>query len=182
MRGNTSTTWKSCTVQVFHILIQSAQLFAVSFLSGKGNKLISTLVPKDLVDGLNLLIDPNIRKRAGVAPENEFIFPSTHLSSNHSHGWHAVRDVCIAAGVSPERINATKQRARVSTLYAGQDVRQEKRQLFYSHMGHNSEVNIGTYQRPPAVDTIVHLGKVLKDIDSGLLCFFVNAICNFHVP
>jgi hypothetical protein len=47
------------------------------------------------------------------------------------------------------------------------DVAPEKRHLFYTHMGHNAEVNIGTYQRPPAVETMVNIGKVLTNIDSG---------------
>ena len=138
-------------------------------LTGNGNKLVSTLVPKETIPAIEILIKKENRVADGVANENQFIFPSTHSSGMHCHGWHAINTVCQQAGISSESINATKQRGRISTLYASCDVPPEKRHLFFQHMGHNPEVNIGSYQRPLALETISHVGKVLQSLDSGMV-------------
>lgn len=128
---------------------------------------MSTLVPKDSISALDMLIEPTSRLSAGVMESNQFLFPSTHLSPKHLDGWHATDRICKQAGIESKSINATNQRGRISTMYAGCDVPSSKRQFFYNHMGHNPEVNLGTYQRPLALETINHVGRFLNSVDGG---------------
>ena len=95
----------------------------------------------------------------------------------HTHGWHAIQNICCQAGIDGSGINATNQRARISTIYASMDIEPSKRALFYSHMGHSAEVNAGTYQRPAAVQSIEHVGHHLQVIDKGI---YYSLLIKFH--
>ena len=117
--------------------------------TGKGNHLVSTIIPKDMVVAMELLVSAKIREQAGVPKQNDFLFPSTE-SKLHCGGWDTTNYVCQKAGVESDLINATNQRGRISTLYAALDVPEKQREYFYSHMGHSAQVNAGTYQRPLA--------------------------------
>ena len=76
---------------------------------------------------------------------------------------------CDQFGVSDkELITATKNRHRVSTIYASFEVPKAERSLFYQHTGHTiKEVNESTYQTPLAIHEVVKVGLRLPDIDEG---------------
>ena len=63
---------------------------------------------------------------------------------------------------------ATKMRHRISTLYAGLDVSENDRELFYRHMGHSREINKNIYQTPLAEAEILCVGDKLKNMDGQL--------------
>ncbi|ELT89194.1 hypothetical protein CAPTEDRAFT_208970, partial [Capitella teleta] len=117
----------------------------IMYSTGKGNHLVSTIVPADCIKALDLLVDFDNRSAARILQENAFIFASTN-SQCHCSGWSCTDVASAKAGVT-ERINATKQRGRISTFYAAADLPYHERELFYAHMGHSEEVNQGTYQQ-----------------------------------
>lgn len=139
----------------------------VMYSTGKGNHLVSTIVPVDCIDGINILVDESIREASGVLKENKFLFPS--LSSlKHCSGWDCTNYACTKSGVGhASSINATNNRGRLSTAYAAMDVPKHERELFYKHMGHSEQVNAGTYQRPLAVQAVSKVGRVLSAIDGA---------------
>ena len=140
----------------------------ILYMTGKGNHVVPCLVPLDCRRGLDLLVDENIRRNAGVSSTNKYLFPSTENSQTHIIGWNAIRTICDKAGVQAETINATNQRARISTIFAALDLREEDRDYFYRHMGHSSAVNQGTYQRPLPIMEVIKVGQHLKNIDQGM--------------
>ena len=142
----------------------------VTFQSGKGNNhLVPILIPRDTFAAMKLLSDKALREAADVSSSNTFMFPSTKHSAMHISGWHAVSRVCAGAGVEhPERLTATRMRHRISTLYAGLDVSENDRQLFYKHMGHSSNINANIYQTPPAEAEILRVGAQLLKMDGRL--------------
>ena len=98
---------------------------------------------------MGLLADNEIRKSVGILPptQNKFIFANTGSSIYHIIGWNAINQLCKEADVQePQLLTASKQRHRVSTLYASLDVPEQDRELFFSHMGHSGDVNRGIYQ------------------------------------
>lgn len=137
----------------------------VTYCTGKGNHLISIIVPNDCVASLNLLTEESKRKDSRVLRENNFIFPNLG-SLRHVGGWDATVAVMKKADIECSLINATNQRARISTLYAQQDVTPHDRELFYKHLGHSAEVNQGTYQRPLPALAVQRVGGFLKALDS----------------
>jgi len=130
---------------------------------------VPVIIPKDTFEAMRLLNDNTVREAANVHSSNEFMFPSTRSSSVHISGWHAVNRVCVSAKVDhPDRLTATKMRHRLSTLYAGLDVSENERQLFYRHMGHSGDINASIYQTPLAEAEILTVGSRLQKLDGHL--------------
>ena len=138
----------------------------VVYGTGKGNHLVSCLVPKDCVVALDRLSNTQLRTNVGIVASNRFLFPNV-ASNQHCGGWNALATVCTKANINGDLVNATNQRGRISTIYAGLDVSMQDRELFFSHMGHSAQVNAGTYQRPLAVQTILKVGRHLVSMDKG---------------
>ena len=142
----------------------------ITYQSGKGNHLVPVLIPSDLIKAMKILSDISVREMSGIRSNNIYMFPSTQ-SDSHVSGWHSVNRVCVAAQIdNPDKMTATKMRHRVSTLYAGLDVSENDRTLFYKHMGHSSAVNANIYQTPLAEAEITHVGMHLKRMDGQVPC------------
>lgn len=140
----------------------------ITYQSGKGSvRLVPVLIPQDCVPALQILADPEKRKVSGVAFENPFLFPSTQNSTNHASGWHTTHNICVKLNInSAATLTATKNRHRVSTLFASLDLPYHQQQAFYEHMGHGESINQHIYQAPPALTEILTVGKHLKTIDN----------------
>jgi hypothetical protein len=132
--------------------------------TGKGNHLVSCMIPNDCKAGINILVTKSVREMVGILTENQFIFPNLN-SEHHLGGWDATNTVSKQAGLDSSLLNATNQRGRMSTIYAGLDVAAEDRKFFYSHMGHSAQVNAGTYQRPLPILAMTKVGTYLSAID-----------------
>ena len=155
----------------------------ITYMAGKGNRhVVSLLIPEDTVPALRKLTDMNVRKACGVSNNNKFVFASTQLSDYDASGWHAFKDVCSKLELKrPELMNATKNRHRVSTLYAALELPERDRKLFYDHMGHSEDVNRDVYQAPLALMGITRIGKQLLDFDKGEFAFIFTPTKVFKV-
>ena len=104
---------------------------------------------------------------------NKYVFSSIQGSLNHVSGWHAVDAMCKDIGeiVDKSRLTATKNRHRVSTLFAGLELPKTDQKMFYDHMGHSKNINKNIYQAPPALLEITRVGKHLAEIDEGILFY-----------
>ena len=149
---------------------ESESQMKITFEGGKGNNhLVSVLFPDDCCNALRKLSNPEIRRSVDINENNHYLFPATHSSDSHVSGWYAVSRVCRDAHlVEPDKITATNMRHRASTLYAGLDVPEKDRRLFYKHMGHAMEINENVYQAPLAEATISRVGRHLIAIDGAL--------------
>lgn len=160
----------------------------ITFTSGKGNHLVDIIIPNECIPAMNILADNEKRSQAGVSKTNTYLFPSTRGSERHVCGWSATDDSLKRAGIECPSINATNQRARLSTFYANRDVPPEHRDTFYKHMGHSEAVNIGTYQRPLPVLAMTRVGAFLKEVDSNkskpitYLYLYVLKVRSFQPP
>ena len=137
--------------------------FKVIYESDKRD-LVPVLIPKDCVPAFKMLCDVNVRFSAGVNSNNKFVFPSTRNSLDHTSGWHAVQYVASEANVR-NNVCATAMRHCASTLYASLDISSEKREAFYRHMGHSSDINKNVYQCPITPQEITRVGICFADID-----------------
>ncbi|XP_071958628.1 uncharacterized protein [Antedon mediterranea] len=133
----------------------------ITFQTGKGNNhLVPVLFPQDCVDAMDVLSKPEARSSAGVAEDNKYVFACVQRSQNHVTGWHAINSICVEAEISClEKLTATKNRHRISTLYASMELPEAERSLFYKHMGHSSTINQNVYQAPPALMEIIKIGR-----------------------
>ena len=141
----------------------------IAYQTGKGNHLVPVLIPRDCVSGLNTLTDHHVRKEVGILEGNPYVFPNTEHSQFHVLGWNTTRKMCENANVeNPELLTASKQRHRISTIYAALDVPEGEREHFYKHMGHSKSVNLGTYQYPLPLLEMTKVGRHLQNIDEGI--------------
>ncbi|XP_030840614.1 uncharacterized protein LOC115923643 [Strongylocentrotus purpuratus] len=141
----------------------------ICYQTGKGtNRLVPVLFPRDTVKPVQLLCDQEIRHTAGIRPDNKYIFACTQMSHDHVGGWHALKNVSDNISLSSNvTVNATKNRHRVSTIYASLDLPDADLELFYRHMGHSSTINQTIYQTPLAIQEITRVGSHLHHIDIG---------------
>lgn len=149
-----------------------AKKMKLAYQTGKGLHLVPVLIPLDCVEAINALKDKSIRSVSGVNENNKYLFPSCEESMNHVSGWHAVQRVCkkVPDLKKKELITATKNRHRVSTMYAMMEVPDAERQYFYKHMGHSEKINTDIYQAPLGIMELVKVGRSLNIID-GMYTF-----------
>ncbi|XP_033114799.1 uncharacterized protein LOC117115204 isoform X2 [Anneissia japonica] len=153
-----------------------AKELKVGYQTGKGKHLVPVLFPKDAHMPLRKLIDPDIRSTAGVLEDNKYLFPSTNGSISHVSGWHSVQNVCDRLDLqNKEMITATKNRHRVSVLFALMDVPETERSYIYKHLGHTADTNVHIYQAPLAVKEITVVGKRLQTMDTETSDVFASS-------
>lgn len=135
----------------------------------------------------NLLINATIRQRFQISSENPFVLATTNTSHKIKHphldGWHALKDSIKPLSLTnAEKINATKNRHYISTIYASLHIENpEERQCFYDHLGHGADINKDNYQCPPALRTIKTVGKRLLQIEKSkcTILFCLILFCYF---
>lgn len=144
----------------------------VTYQSGKGNKLVPLLFPEDVISALKLLVDKGMRERCHVSKTNKFVFPSTKNSEAHISGWHCIHDICTELNLnSMSKITATKNRHRMSTLYASMEMSEGEKKAFFSHMGHSETMSQTRYQCPPAISEVTKVGRFFSNVDTGNYVF-----------
>nr|XP_047130473.1 uncharacterized protein LOC105843290 isoform X3 [Hydra vulgaris] len=139
----------------------------ITFQEGKGNKLVPVFIPPDLVSAIEFVSSEAARKDSGIAPENQYLFPSTNGSDNHVSGWHVLVSCCKKANVDG-RLTGTMNRHRVSSLIGALGLSESNQQLVYDHFGHSGDVNKNIYQVPQAEQQLRTTGQFLRNIDQGL--------------
>ena len=65
----------------------------IVYTTGKGNHLVSCMIPKDTVPGIIVMCNPEARRLAGVPLRNPFLFPHTN-STHHCGGSDVLNTVC----------------------------------------------------------------------------------------
>lgn len=130
--------------------------------------MVPILIPKDSFKALDLLCDEANRLRAGISPQNVYLFPSGRNSESHASGWHGMQKFIDALPLKkPECMKATSNRHRISSLYAELDVSPKDQEMFYKHMGHSADINENVYQNPPGIREVTTIGPQLLEMDIG---------------
>lgn len=139
----------------------------ITHFPGKNNKLVPLFFPRDTIEPLWQLIDSNVRESNGIPSENEYVFASTGGSKRYVSGWSCINEICKLLNLgSSNKINATNNRHRVSTVYSLMDINETERRIFYNHMGHSKEMNEKRYQCPQSMKAL-KVGKFFLDMDDG---------------
>ncbi|XP_071500912.1 uncharacterized protein [Diadema antillarum] len=140
----------------------------VGYQTGKGRHLVPVLFPKDTHKALDILVDKEVRSTAAVLSDNTYLFPTTTGTDSHVSGWHALDNICDKVALTDRRsVTATKNRHRVSVLFALEDVPEADRGYIFKHLGHSEETNCHVYQAPLAIKEITVVGKRLQCMDKG---------------
>ena len=139
----------------------------VCFQSGKGvGKLVPTDITQDVEPALEILSDAHIRHQVGLWTNN--IFPFANIGSDDHYGTCGstdIRKICTEAGVTGH-LTAIAARHRAS-MYAGFDLPEGQRQIWYDHEGHSEQINKWIYQCSRALNELTQVGTFLERIDQG---------------
>ncbi|XP_060557541.1 uncharacterized protein LOC132717962 isoform X2 [Ruditapes philippinarum] len=137
--------------------------YKLCYILGKGKKFVPVLIPNDIVLGIRLLVKE--RANYNICENNNFVF-ATAKRTSHCSGWHALSEVCSAAGVEIP-ITATGMRHRLSTIYASLNMPADQKKIFLEHMGHEEHINRDNYQCPRGVQAVKVMGRILKTVEQG---------------
>lgn len=81
--------------------------YTIGYAAAKNpKKPVDVIVPKSLNGLINYLLNPEVRKEAGVWQCNDFAFPSLS-SNNKASGYHDFRKICSETGVNISSCNMT---------------------------------------------------------------------------
>ena len=129
------------------------------------------IIPPDVVPALDLLSSKLFRDQCGITEDNQYLFPNTKGSEDHTSGWHSLHRIMDQLPLKePKKIKSTSNRHRISTILASMDITKQVRALFYKHMGHSEKINQTIYQTPAAVMELTHVGRHILEIDNGRFC------------
>ena len=138
----------------------------VTYQTGKGSDhLVPVIFPPESLSAMKFLTKEEVRKDAGVHPNNRYIFASTQNSESHASGWHCINDILKKLSLSGA-LNATKNRHRVASLLAKLKLSEKEKDLIYKHFGHSEKINQNVYQAPPGSQQLRHTGKRLLEINN----------------
>ena len=99
----------------------------IAYQAGRGSHhAVSTLIPKDTVEGLKMIASENVRMQAGVEKENDCLLP--HCQGSMDHAIHCISTLARVA--EPKHLTAAKIRHHPSTIYAQLDLSENDKQLF----------------------------------------------------
>nr|XP_054761399.1 uncharacterized protein LOC129267799 [Lytechinus pictus] len=140
----------------------------VGYQLGKGKHLIPVLFPTDTHEALDKLINKEIRSCAGIGNDNNYLFPTTSGSNSNVSGWHALDNICECVTLDDKQsITATKNRHRVSVLFALSHIPERERSFIFKHLGHSQETNENIYQAPLALKEVTVVGRQPQMMDTG---------------
>ena len=157
------------------------QNFKICYRAGKGIKhVVPIIIPNNTVIALDFLSDYRIRLQYGIVSTNYFLF-ATKGSDDHARGWHAMKEMCLAAGIKGH-VNAADIRHRTSTEHASLLLPNEENRYFYSHMGHSENMNKDVCQCPLAVAELTKMGQYFKWLDDDQHIAPINKPGSYYLP
>ncbi|WAR10617.1 KMT5A-like protein [Mya arenaria] len=130
---------------------------------GKQDKKVATLLNRDMVDAINLLIAT--RAACGILDTNMYVF--ANQLDGHLSTWTSLRDQAVQAQCSkPELINCNSLRKYIATLM---DLNDGEVQWVSSHLGHTVKTHKDFYRLQEAAIEIGKVSKLLIAAESGKL-------------
>ncbi|WAR24751.1 hypothetical protein MAR_038420, partial [Mya arenaria] len=130
---------------------------------GKQDKKVATLLNRDMVDAINLLIAT--RAACGILDTNKYVF--ANQLDGHLSTWTSLRDQAVQAQCSkPELINCNSLRKYIATLM---DLNDGEVQWVSSHLGHTVKTHKDFYRLQEAAIEIGKISKLLIAAESGKL-------------
>ncbi|XP_065680452.1 uncharacterized protein LOC124806761 [Hydra vulgaris] len=140
----------------------------IAYMAGKGTHRVPVIILADTLRALSIISNINIRNKVNIPKNNPYLFACTRNSNSHTSGWNAIDSIVKTLPLKKtENFNATKNRHRLSSIFATLDLSTQDRDLWFKHIGHSEETNKSTYQIPLGMLDIVKVRKRLMNIELG---------------
>ena len=136
----------------------------VTFITGKGaDHLVSILFPPEVQKAISYLTDKEVRRLAGVADKNPYLFSSMKNIMGYASGWHCINHILQKLN-HKGAINATRNRHRIASILGKLQLSEKEKNLVFKHFGHSKRMNENRYQAANGLSQINTTGKRLNDI------------------
>ena len=138
--------------------------YAITYLMGKGDKLVPVLLPRECEKAMVMLADCANRAHAGISPKNDFVFAYTQQSLDSCTGYNEIMDVCNQIDIPV--ITATSVRHRTSTLFWKMEgIEESTIDTFMLHLGHERSINQNIYAVPPSERIFQTVVPLIEELD-----------------
>ena len=136
---------------------------------GKRNRKVPVIITPDLKKAIELLTDEQIRKKAHVVDENQYVFPvNDGRSLNNLRGNDVLRNVCKKVELeNAQAITSTNMRKYVATVSQLVDMNETEMGWLARHMGHDIHIHKEFYRMQESTLEIAVVGNLLLAIDEG---------------
>ena len=136
---------------------------------GKCNRKVPVIVTPDLKKAMELLTHKQIRKKADVVEDNQYVFPVNNgRSCNSLRGNDAIRKACSKVKLeNAKAISSTNMRKYVATVSQLVDMNETEMGWLARHMGHDIHIHKDFYRMQESTLEIAVVGNLLLAIDEG---------------
>lgn len=137
-------------------------------IRGKRGRRVPVILPPEVQKAIPILIDQEVRKHAGVHPENQYVFALQRGSLNNIRGWDALQEtVAVAKLEHPETFKSTLLRKYVATVSQVLNMDENEMDWLASHLGHDIKVHRKFYRMKEDHVELAKVSKLLLAIDRG---------------
>ena len=139
----------------------------LTYQTGKGNNhLVPIIFPQDTFKSIEILCSEEVREAHNIPKQNTYAFPTLQGNDHHVQGWYCVDRICSQADLKrKDLMTATKNRHRISSLFALMDIDPVDQKFLFKHLGHSAIINENVYQSPAVLKELSIVGQRLIELD-----------------
>ncbi|XP_060081429.1 uncharacterized protein LOC132560770 [Ylistrum balloti] len=137
-------------------------------IRGKRGRQVPVILTGDMTKALELLVDPDIRVKAGIVPENRYCFPMSRGSIFNIRGCDALADTVKEAGLkNPGSFRSTNLRKYIATVSQVLNMKEHEIEWLAAHLGHDIKVHRSYYRLQEQHLELAKISKLLFAVDQG---------------
>ncbi|XP_069120721.1 uncharacterized protein [Argopecten irradians] len=138
---------------------------------GKRGRPVPVLIPDDARHSLMCLADRSIRKEAGVADTNPYLFPNT--ANSYARAYDSLKSVCSELHLqAPHQITSVSMRKYTATLTQMLNLDKNQLDWMYQHLGHTKAVHKEHYRQMSGLVERTQISKMFLIQDLNLTSKF----------
>ena len=128
--------------------------------------MVPIIFPQDTFKSIEILCSEEVREAHNIPKQNTYAFPTLQGNDHHVQGWYCVERICSQADLKrKDLMTATKNRHRISSLFALMDIDPVDQKFLFKHLGHSAIINENVYQSPAVLKELSIVGQRLIELD-----------------
>lgn len=157
-------------------LEMGSQLQLIRIVGKKGN-VVPVLLTKEVVEGMEALLEIRHHESVDIHPDNFYFFAATSGSLLNMRGWDAVRSMVSSTDglAKPENLRSTLFRKYVATVGHLLNLDCTEYGWFNRHFGHGENVHQFFYNLHSDAVEMAKAGTVLTALDGGNIAAMIKS-------
>lgn len=142
-------------------------------ITGKRGRTVPVLRTQSMEKSLSTLVV--YRDKAGINPQNLFLFARANYSLGHVRGCDSLRDAAEESGVlHPETLRSTKLRKQIGTISQVINLKHHELDILADFMGHDLSIHRKYYRLPEQTFQAAKISKLLLALENGQMSSFAG--------